>query len=90
MVEKGADLCEGLRAWGIAVVLMGPVACAEFETGYFLGRVKEATEQIVVKRYGMPHKVEQREDHKTIWTYFDRGSASSGYAGTARSSFCRA
>jgi len=74
----------------IAVVLVGSVACAEFETGYFQSRVNEATEQIVVKRYGPPHKFEQGEGHQTVWTYFDRGSASSGYAGTARSSFCRA
>lgn len=74
----------------IAVVLMGAVACAEFETGYFQGRVNKATEQMVVKRYGPPHKVEQREGHQTVWTYFDRGSATSGYVGTARSSFCLA
>lgn len=74
----------------IAVVMMGSVACAEFETGYFQSRVNEATEQIVVKRYGLPHKIEQREGHQTIWTYFDRGSATSGYVGTARSSFCLA
>ena len=73
----------------IAVVMMGSVACAEFENGYFQGRVNEATEQIVAKRYGSPH-IEQREGHQTIWTYFDRGSATSGYVGTARSPFCRA
>ena len=43
----------------IAVVLMGSVACAEFEIGYFQGRVNETTEHIVVKRYGPPH-IEQR------------------------------
>jgi hypothetical protein len=75
---------------GIIVALIGSVACAEFETGYFQSRVNEATEQIVLKRYGPPHKVEQREGHQTVWTYFDRGSAISNYAGTTRSSFCRA
>ena len=78
------------RVGWIAVVLMGWVACAEFETGYFQGRINEATEQTVVKRYGPPHKVEQREGQQTVWTYFDRGSATSSYAGMARSSFCRA
>jgi hypothetical protein len=73
----------------IAVVLMGSVACAGFEIGYFQGRVNETTEYIVVKRYGPPH-IEQRQGHQTIWTYFDRGSAASGYVGTARSSFCLA
>ena len=71
-------------------MLMGSVACSEFETGYFQGRVNEATEQAVINRYGPPHKVEQREDYQTVWTYFDRGSATSGYVGTARSSYCRA
>ena len=54
----------------IAVVLMGSVACAEFEIGYFQGRINETTEHIVVKRYGPPH-IEQRQGHQTIWTYFD-------------------
>ena len=59
----------------IAVVLMGLVACAGYETGYFKGRVNEATEEMVVKRYGPPHQVEQRECDQTVWSYFDRGSA---------------
>jgi hypothetical protein len=74
----------------VAVVLMGSVACVEIETGYFQGRVNEATEQTVASRYGPPHKVEQREGYQTVWTYFDRGSATVGYGGTARSTFCRA
>ena len=65
-------------------------ACSEFETQYFKDRVHEATTERVAKRYGPPHKVEQREGHRTVWTYFDRGSATSGYIGTARSAFCRA
>ena len=46
--------------------------------------------QTVVSRYGPPHKVEQREGDQTVWTYFDRGSATVGYGGTAHSTFCRA
>lgn len=74
----------------VSTVLIGSVACAEFETGYFQGRVNEVTAQTVVSRYGPPHKVEQREDYQTGWTYFDRGSATVGYGGTAHSTFCRA
>ncbi len=74
----------------VAAVMIGSVACAEFETGYFQCRVNEVTAQTVVSRYGLPHKVEQREGYQTIWTYFDRGSATVGYVGTARSSFCLA
>jgi len=65
-------------------------ACSEIETNYFKDRINEATVERVAKRYGSPHKVEERLDHHVVWTYFDRGSANSGYAGTARSSFCRA
>ena len=65
-------------------------ACSEIETQYFKDRVNEATAERVAKRYGSPHKVEERQGHQTVWTYFDRGSANSGYTGTARSTFCRA
>jgi hypothetical protein len=74
----------------LTCVLGAVSACSEFETQYFKDRVNEATTERVAKRYGLPHKVEQREGHQTVWTYFDRGSATSGYGGTARSSFCRA
>jgi hypothetical protein len=72
----------------IAVVLMGLVACAGYETEHFKGRVNEATEVMVAKRYGLPHKVEQLGDDREVWTYFDRGSGTSSYAGTARSTSC--
>ncbi len=62
-------------------VLMGLVACAGYETGYFKGRVNEATEEMVAKRYGPPHQIEQREGNQTVWTYFDRGSGTSSYVG---------
>ena len=74
----------------IAAVLMESVACAEFETNYFQGLVNEATAQTVASRYGPTHKVEQREGYQTVWTYFDRGSATVGYGGTACSTFCPA
>ena len=32
-----------------------------YETGYFKGRVNEATEEMVAKRYVPPHQIEQRE-----------------------------
>ncbi len=75
----------------VFICALGAVsACSEFETQYFKDRVNEATAERVAKRYGLPHKVEQREGRQTVWTYFERGSATSSYAGTARSSFCRA
>ncbi|MCG3778432.1 MAG: hypothetical protein JW388_1153 [Nitrospira sp.] len=75
----------------VFIVALGAVsACSDFETRYFKDRVNEATTEGVAKRYGLPHKVEQREGGQTVWTYFERGSGTSSYAGTARSSFCRA
>lgn len=65
-------------------------ACSEFETGYFRDRVNEATIEQVVKRYGPPHKAEPLEGKRIQWTYFDRGSGTSSYAGMARSNYCRA
>jgi hypothetical protein len=61
--------------------------CAD-GSGGFKGRVNEATEEMVAKRYGPPHQIEQREGNQTVWTYFDRGSGTSSYVGTARSTFC--
>lgn len=75
----------------VLICALGAVCgCSEFETQHFKDRVHEATTERVAKRYGQPHKVEQREGHQTVWTYFERGSATSSYAGTARSAFCRA
>jgi len=77
------------RVGWVAAMLMGSVACAEFETNYFQGRVNEATAQTVASRYGPPHKVEQREGYQRVWMYFDRGSGTAGFSGKAHSAFCR-
>lgn len=75
----------------LLVCALGVVcACSELDIQYFKDHVNEATAERVAKRYGQPHKVEPREGHQVVWTYFERGSATSSYAGTARSSFCRA
>jgi hypothetical protein len=75
----------------VLICALGAVsACSEFEAQHFKGRINEATTEQVAKRYGPPHEIEQREGHRMVWTYFDRGSATSGYTGTARSAFCRA
>jgi hypothetical protein len=76
-----------LRLSVVVAVLSG---CSEFETKYFKDRVGEVSQEIVARRYGAPHRAEQLTDGRSVWTYFDRGSGTSGYAGTARSSYCRA
>ena len=74
----------------VTVAIVGVIGCTEYETGYYKGRVNEATQEVVTRRYGMPHDRHEMEDGRTIWTYFDRGSGTSGYTGYARSSYCRA
>lgn len=65
-------------------------ACGEFETGYFQSKVNQVTQDEVAKRYGMPHKQETQPDGRSLWTYFVRGSGTSGYSGYARAEYCRA
>lgn len=74
----------------LAMLTAGIFACAEFETGYFKGRVNEATMEQVAKRYGAPHKSERADGKRTVWTYFERGSGTASYSGAARGGFCRA
>lgn len=74
----------------LSVVVAGLSACSELETKYFKDRVNEVSQDIVARRYGTPHRAETLSDGRSVWTYFDRGSGTSGYAGTARSSYCRA
>lgn len=76
---------------GLPALALGVLsACGGFQTGYFQGQVNQATQEIVFKRYGAPHKLEKLPDGGSIWTYFDRGSGTSGYSGYVRTSYCRA
>ncbi len=72
----------------LALVFCG--ACGEFETGYFQSKVNQVTQEEVAKRYGMPHKQEKQQDGRSLWTYYVRGSGTSGYSGYARAEYCRA
>lgn len=74
----------------LAVPAIGFLACSEFETGYYQGRVNEATQEVVAGRYGVPHDRREISGGRTVWTYFDRGSGTSGYTGYAQSRYCRA
>lgn len=65
-------------------------ACSLFETGYFQGKVNEVTQETVASRYGDPHKQDQLPDGRSAWTYFDRGSSTSGYGSYVRSPGCKA
>lgn len=70
--------------------LLSMPACSEFETGYFRERVNEATQDAVAHRYGSPHRIDNAQDGRSVWIYYDRGSGTSSYTGYARSTYCRA
>lgn len=72
------------------LLLLGTTACSSADTKYFKNRVNEATALQVVEKYGTPHKVEQVDGGRTVWTYFERGSATVGYSGVSRGGACRA
>lgn len=76
--------------FGLVLALAFCGACGEFETGYFQSRVNQVTQEEVSKRYGAPHKQDQQADGRALWTYYVRGSGTSGYSGYARAEYCRA
>lgn len=75
--------------WSAILWVVASLSCSELETQYFKDRVNVATMERVAKRYGAPHKSEQVDGDKVRWTYYERGSATTGYSGFARSSYCR-
>ena len=90
MAHKLSDL---VGRWSRLCLVLGLVfcgACGEFDTGYFESKVNQVTQEEVAKRYGAPHKREQQPDGRSLWTYYVRGSGTSGYSGYARSEYCRA
>jgi hypothetical protein len=79
--------------WARSGLVLGFVfygACGEFETGYFQSKVNQVTQEEVIKRYGAPHQQDKQTDGRALWTYYVRGSGTSGYSGYARAEYCRA
>lgn len=75
---------------GLLLLSISWPSCSYFETGYFRTGVNEATQEIVGRRYGAPHKIEILDTGESVWTYYDRGSATASYGGYAKRTFCRA
>lgn len=90
MAYRLSELVGRWTRYGLAVGLAFCGACGEFETGYFQSKVNQVSQEEVAKRYGMPHKQETQSDGRSLWTYFVRGSGTSGYSGYARTEYCRA
>jgi hypothetical protein len=79
------------QAWNL--VLAGLVllyACNHFETGYFQEKVNQVTQDIVESRYGAPHKVDELPERGVVWTYFERGSGTTGFGSYVPRSECKA
>lgn len=66
------------------------IACSDLETKYFKDRVSDVTAGQVAEKYGPPHRVQRDDGGYTVWTYFERGSGTASYAGTAKGGICRA
>lgn len=81
----------GRTVGGFFVLVLGMLsACSGFEAAYFQDKVNQVTQEAVAHRYGAPHKIEKEQNGHSVWTYFERGSGTSGYSGYARPSSCKA
>ncbi len=56
---------------------------------YFQDALNEATQEMVMQRYGSPHKSQSASEGGEVWTYFERGSGTAGFGGHVRG-VCRA
>lgn len=79
-----------MRSLLLFVLGMTLESCGHMDTAYFHTQIGEATQQRVEQRYGMPHRVERRENGETVWIYFERGSATASYGGYSSDKSCRA
>lgn len=94
-IQGGRSGCVLVRGWrgkgmfvGVSLGLLLVSACGG-SSKYFQDAVNEATQEMVGKRYGTPHKTQVAEDGGEVWTYFERGSGTAGFSGQVRGG-CRA
>ena len=95
-IQGGRSGCVLVRGWrgkgmfvGVSLGLLLVSACGG-SSKYFQDAVNEATQEMVGKRYGTPHKTQAAEDGGQVWTYFERGSGTAGFSGQVREGGCRA
>ncbi len=86
----------GARGWqregtlaGLVIFLLVVSACSS-GSKYFYDSLNEATQEMVGKRYGSPHKTQSASDGGEVWTYFERGSGTAGFGGQVRAGSCKA
>lgn len=75
---------------GLFPILAAIVSCGYIETGYFQDKVNQVTQDVVLEHYGVPHDQRSLANGGAVWTYYERRSATAGYAGSARGASCRA
>ncbi len=64
-------------------------SCAPYNTGRLDQAVGSATQEDMRQGMGPPQAVRSLPNGDTEWVYYDRGSATVGYTGAARSKTCR-
>ncbi len=79
---------EGMVAGGVLSLLI--LSACSGGGKYFHDAVDEATQEMVGKRYGSPHKVLASAHGGEVWTYFERGSGTASFSGQVRGEVCRA
>lgn len=76
----------------LAVLLLhgAVVSCGYLETDYFHGKINEATQEMVLEHYGVPHHQQSLANGGTVWTYYERNSGTASSSRAARGASCRA
>lgn len=76
----------------LAVLLLygGSVSCSHPESLYLRDKINDATQEMVLEQYGVPHDQRSLANGGAVWTYYERGSAPDGSAGSARGASCLA
>lgn len=90
MKLRGNDVSRLCFRWVLVAAIGTFVACSDFGALYFRDEVDKVNQGNVARKYGEPHQIDKRQDGSIVWTYYNRGSGTSGYSGYARSQYCRA
>lgn len=92
-MTRGSDTCFQIpRLLGGLVVLCLVLlkgGCAPYHTDHLDQAIGQATQDDIRKGLGPPQTIRPLAGGDTEWVYYDRGSATVGYAGKARSKTCR-
>jgi hypothetical protein len=57
---------------GLALLMLGLVACESEQAHYFKNRVNHMSQDAVVRRFGPPHRAHELTTGRTVWAYESR------------------